>query len=62
LRGSAYGLFNLASGIALLFASVLAGLLWDRFGSAATFQAGAVFAGVAFLALSLGQRRGGAGR
>lgn len=44
LRGSAFGLFNLATGIALLLASVAAGLLWDRFGPAATFIAGAVLA------------------
>src|SRR4051812_131833 len=37
LRGSAFGLFNLASGVAMLAASVLAGLLWDRLGPAATF-------------------------
>ena len=43
LRGTAYGFFNLASGIVMLIASVLAGLLWDMFGAAATFYAGAVF-------------------
>ena len=44
LRGSAFGVFNLATGIAMLFASVIAGLLWDRIGPAATFVAGAGFA------------------
>lgn len=53
LRGTAYGLFNLASGMAMLVASVVAGLLWDRFGAAATFQAGAVFALAALLLLAL---------
>ena len=43
LRGTAYGLFNLMSGIALLVASVLAGLLWDRYGASSTFYAGAAF-------------------
>jgi MFS family permease len=43
LRGSAYGLFNLAAGVALLFASVIAGLVWDRFGADATFLVGAGF-------------------
>jgi MFS family permease len=52
LRGSAYGMFNLATGIALLFASVIAGLLWDRFGADATFFAGAGFATVALLLAS----------
>ena len=47
LRGTAFGFFNLASGIAMLVASVLAGLLWDSLGSAATFYAGAAFAAVA---------------
>ena len=52
LRGSAFGLFNLATGIALLLASVIAGLLWDRFGADATFFAGAGFAAVALLLVS----------
>ena len=43
LRGTAFGAFNLASGLALLAASVLAGLLWDELGAAATFLAGAGF-------------------
>ena len=51
LRGTAYGVFNLVSGLALLAASVVAGELWDAFGSHATFLAGAGFAIVALLAL-----------
>jgi MFS family permease len=43
LRGTAYGFFNLVSGLAMLAASVLAGLLWDRLGASATFYAGAGF-------------------
>ncbi len=43
LRGSAFGLFNLACGLAALLASVTAGLLWDNYGSGATFLAGAGF-------------------
>jgi MFS family permease len=50
LRGTAFGVFNLASGIALLVASGLAGWLWDRFGPGATFGAGAV---LCVLALAL---------
>jgi predicted MFS family arabinose efflux permease len=43
LRGTAYGIFNLACGVAMLIASVLAGLLWDQLGASFTFLAGAVF-------------------
>jgi MFS family permease len=43
LRGTAFGVFNLVSGVAMLAASVLAGLLWDRFGPTGTFAAGAIF-------------------
>ncbi|WP_380180498.1 MFS transporter [Kalamiella sp. sgz302252] len=42
LRGTAFGFFNLLSGLALLLASLGAGLLWDIWGSASTFYAGAV--------------------
>jgi MFS family permease len=49
MRGTAYGFFNLASGAAMLAASVLAGLLWDRFGAPATFFTGAAFALFAML-------------
>ena len=43
-RGTAFGIFNLVSGIALLLASVVAGALWAAFGAPATFLAGAAFA------------------
>jgi MFS family permease len=58
LRGTAFGLFNLASGIAMLAASVLAGALWDRYGPAQTFLAGAAFAAttLALLALQTARR------
>lgn len=52
LRGTAYGFFNLVSGLAMLVASAVAGLLWDRLGASATFHAGAVFSVLALLALS----------
>lgn len=52
LRGTAYGVFNLMSGIAMLFASVLAGLLWDRFGASFTFYSGAVFCVIALVGLT----------
>jgi MFS family permease len=47
LRGTAFGMFNLVSGVALLLASVFAGLLWHLVGPAATFVAGAAFAVIA---------------
>lgn len=47
LRGTAFGVFNLATGVTLLAASVIAGGLWNAIGPAATFQAGALFAGLA---------------
>lgn len=53
LRGAAFGLFNLVSGIALLAASAFAGWLWDAFGPAQTFYAGAVFTALSWLALVL---------
>ena len=46
LRGTAFGVFNLASGIAMLAASALAGALWQFVGPAATFWAGALLAGI----------------
>ncbi len=53
LRGTAFGVFNLAGGLATLAASLVAGALWDRFGPAATFSAGAVFAILALAGLAL---------
>lgn len=47
LRGSAFGLFNLVTGAAMLAASVIAGLLWNHAGAAATFLGGAGFAALA---------------
>jgi MFS family permease len=49
LRGTAFGVFNLASGIAMLAASALAGALWQFAGPAATFWAGAILAGISGL-------------
>lgn len=51
LRGTAFGVFNLVCGIAMLIASVLAGLLWDVLGPAATFGGGAVFSLIALVLL-----------
>ena len=51
LLGTAFGIFNLVSGVALLLASVIAGTLWSAFGASFTFLAGAVFAAVAAIGL-----------
>ncbi|HSV78295.1 MAG TPA: MFS transporter, partial [Ramlibacter sp.] len=52
LRGTAFGFFNLMSGAALLCASGVAGLLWDRWGAPVTFLAGAGLAAAALLFLA----------
>jgi MFS family permease len=57
LRGTAYGFFNLVSGLALLLASVVAGALWEGFGAATTFGAGAAFSLLAMAGLLLRLRR-----
>jgi MFS family permease len=44
LRGTAFGVFNLVSGLGMLAASALAGALWQFVGPAATFWSGAVLA------------------
>lgn len=51
LRGTAFGIFNLVTGAALLLASLIAGILWHTFGAAATFFAGAFFAALAAMGL-----------
>ena len=56
LVGTAFGIFNVVSGGALLLASVIAGWLWSSFGAPATFLAGAAFAG-ATVVLSLASVR-----
>jgi MFS family permease len=64
-RGTAFGVFNLVTGLALLAASVLAGVLWDRGGPTLTFLAGAALtaaAGIVALALYSFQKIGERGR
>lgn len=51
LRGTAFGVFHLVSGLALLAASVLAGWLWSVYGAAWTFYAGAAFTAIALAGL-----------
>ncbi len=60
-RGTAFGFFNLASGVALLLASALAGLMWDRVGPQATFGAGAGFALLALAGLLVTRERAKSG-
>ena len=57
LLGTAFGIFNLVSGGALLLASVIAGSLWSSLGAPATFLTGAAFAVVAAIGLLAGRRR-----
>jgi MFS family permease len=57
LRGTAFGLFNLAAGLAMLVASITAGALWDLYGPAATFLLGAVFTTLALIGFVITQLR-----
>jgi MFS family permease len=54
LKGTAFGFFNLMSGLAILIASVVAGELWDRMGAAATFYAEAGFCLLTLCVLAIG--------
>ncbi len=57
MRGTAFGVFNLVCGVALLLASGLAGWLWDAFGPRFTFYAGATFTLIAWFGfLGYGRR------
>ena len=56
MRGTAFGVFNLVSGVSLLAASIIAGALWSFFGPAMTFYAGSVFSFVALAGLLAGTR------
>ena len=56
LRGTAFGFFNLVSGLGMLLASAIAGLLWDQLGASFTFLASGVFSALALVAILL--RRG----
>lgn len=57
LRGTAFGFFNLSSGLTMLVASVLAGSLWDRLGAPYTFCAGIIFCMLALAMLALRYKR-----
>ena len=60
LRGTAFGVFNLACGAALLIASALAGWLWDVVGPGGTFYSGAALTAAALIAFAM--RRADVGR
>jgi MFS family permease len=51
LKGTAFGIFNLVSGVCMLIASVLAGWLWQNMGADSTFLTGALLATTALLLL-----------
>lgn len=53
LRGTAYGFFNLVSGVAMLIASVVAGFIWDQFGASYTFYTGAIFCIIGLLVIAI---------
>jgi MFS family permease len=57
LRGSAFGLFNLLSGVAMLVASVIAGLVWQSYGAPATFITGGGFAVLAAVLVLIQRKR-----
>jgi len=56
LRGTAFGIFGLITGLAALTASILAGVLWDAIGPDATFLAGGGFAGLALISFLVVRR------
>ena len=56
VRGTAFGIFSLVNGIALLIASIVAGVVWQTLGASATFYVGATFAGAALLLLLVSLR------
>ena len=53
LRGTAFGMYNLLTGLALLAASIIAGGLWDWIGPQATFLTGAAFTTVSLVGFAL---------
>jgi MFS family permease len=57
LRGTAFGVFNLLSGVTMLIASAIAGWLWDRHGAEETFYAGVVFSLIALISVAARRRQ-----
>jgi len=62
VRGTAFGVYGLVTGVAVLLASVLAGWLWDRYGAPVTFLAGALFSLLALAGFEILRRRENADR
>lgn len=57
-RGTAFGALNLATGLAVLAGNLVAGVLWESYGAAATFLNGAAFAAIALIGFVIAARRG----
>ena len=53
LKGTAFGMFNVITGLVMLVGNIGAGWLWESYGSSATFLAGAILSAVALLSLAL---------
>ena len=51
VRGTAFGVFSLANGVALLLSSTIAGALWSGIGHSSTFVIGAIFAALAMVSI-----------
>lgn len=56
LRGTAFGIFSLLTGLAVLFSSIIAGFLWDTLGSSTTFYFGAFFASISLIGIRYYQK------
>ncbi len=58
MRGTAYGLYNLAIGITVFPASLLFGLIWNQYGAAVAFISSAVISTIsAFLILTIREKK-----
>jgi MFS family permease len=62
LRATSFGIFNFVSGVALLLANLIAGLLWETVGPTATFMAGAAFTAIGLSGTLIALRRPIAGK
>ncbi len=56
-RGTAFGIYNLINGVALLLSGFIAGLLWNVFGAPATFLSGVFFAMIAAIGLLIYKKK-----